>query len=209
MSFILISCLENFISLKSLTLTLNEYNEWKKNYGSLLRKGLGRNTSLISLTLTLNIYNGTPGVDDVDDISDDDVVPNISMDSFTLTINQFSGPGGSFEKVDVINYVWGLKSGDLWANYKSLNTFNLTLNNRESLRNSSLTEICEAIVKANSLRTLRLKLNHWPSTEYDFSKLVEKIPSLELIELTICHESSFDSSKRGVFWLETLKWEKQ
>ena len=209
LSFILISCLENFISLKSLTLTLNEYNKWKKKYGSLLRKGLGRNTSLISLTLTINIYNGTPGVDDVDDISDDDVVPNIPMDSFTLTINEFSPAGGYVDEVDIINYVWGLKSGDLWANYKSLNTFNLTLNNIEVIYDPSFSELCEAIVKANSLRTLRLKLNHWPSTEYDFSKLVEKIPSLELIELTFCHESSVDSSKRTVFWLETLKWEKQ
>ena len=228
LSFILVSCLENFISLTSLTLTLNEYNEWKKNYVSLLRNGLGRNTSLISLTLTINIYNGTPidsdfdfddisgddvddiSDDDVDDISDDDVVPNISMDSFTLTINEFSGPYGSFDRVDVINYVWDLKSGDLWANYKSLNTLNLTLNNKESLDESSLPEICEAVVKANSLRTLRLKLNHsFFPLEYDFSKLVEKIPSLELIELTFCHESSFDSFKRTVFWLETLKWEKQ
>ena len=220
LSFILITCLENFISLKSLTLTLNEYNEWKKNYASLLRKGLGRNTSLISLTLTINIYNGTPidrdfvfddiSGDDVDDISDDDVVPNISMDSFTLTINEFSGPDGSFGRVDVINYVWGLKSGDLWANYKSLNTFNLTLNNRGLLHHSSLPEICEAVVKANSLRTLRLKLNHLSvAFEYDFSKFVEKNPSLELIELTLCHKRLFDSFERRVFWLETLKWEKQ
>ncbi|XP_015748879.1 PREDICTED: uncharacterized protein LOC107328663 [Acropora digitifera] len=215
LSFILISCLENFISLKSLTLTLNEYNEWKKNYCSLLRKGLGRNTSLISLTLTINIYNRPPIVfddsdDDVDDISDDDVLPNISMDSFTLIINEFSPAGGYVDRVDIINYVWGLKSGDLWANYKSLNTFNLTLNNREILHTSRCREICEAIVKANSLRTLRLKLNHSSdASDYDFSKLVQKSPSLELIELTICHKRSFASLTRRVFWLETLKWEKQ
>ena len=221
LSFILISCLENFfISLKSLTLTLNEYNEWKKNYASLLRKGLGRNTLLISLTLTINIYNGPLSCDDsyfddisgddVDDISDDDVVPNISMDSFTLTINDFSGPDGSFVRIDTISYVWGLKSGDLWANYKSLNTFNLTFNKREILGDSSFPEICEAIVKANSLRTLRLKLNHsFNAFNDDFSKLVEKSPSLELVELTLCHERLFDSFERRVFWLETLKWEKQ
>ena len=220
LSLSLIGCLENCISLKSLTLTLNEYNEWKQNYASLLRKGLGRNTSLISLTLTINIYNGPLTCDDfdfddisgddVDDISDDDVVPNISMDSFTLTINEFSGPDGSFERVDVINYVWGLKSGDLWANYKSLNTFNLTLNNRELLPDASFSEICEAIVKANSLRTLRLKLNESSvDLEYDFSKLVEKSPSLELIELTICYDRLLDSFERRFFWLETLKWEKQ
>ncbi|XP_015767861.1 PREDICTED: uncharacterized protein LOC107346569 [Acropora digitifera] len=239
LSFILISCLENFISMKSLTLTLNEYNEWKKNYASLLRKGLRRNTSLISLTLTINIYSRLPIVyrdsddyvydisdddvddisdddvddisdDDVDDISDDDVVPNISMDSFTLTINEFSPAGGYVDIVDIINYVWGLESGDLWANYKSLNTFNLTLNNREILRTSRCREFCEAIVKAISLRTLRLKLNHSSdASDYDFSKLLQKSPSVELIELTICHKRSFGSLTRRVFWLETLKWEKQ
>ena len=56
LSLSVIGCLENCISLKSLTLTLNEYNYWKDTYASRLRKGLGRNTSLISLTLTLNIY---------------------------------------------------------------------------------------------------------------------------------------------------------
>ena len=110
-----------------------------------------------------------------------------------MTINEFSGPDGSFERVDIINYVWGLKSGDLWANYKSLNTFNLTLNNREILYDSSVPEIFEAVVKANSLRTLRLKLNHsFDAFEYDFSKLVEKSPSLELIEVTIGHERLFE-----------------
>ena len=105
------------------------YNEWEKNYASLLRKGLGRNTSLISLTLTININTRLPAVDyisdddvddisnDVDDISDDDVVPNISMDSFTLNINEFSRTLGYVDRVDIINYVWGLKSGDLWPNY--------------------------------------------------------------------------------------------
>ena len=215
LSLTLIDCLEGCSSLKSLTLTLNEYNEWKKNYASLLRKGLGRNKSLISLTLTINIYTRPPIVfddsdddgddisdDNVDDISDDDV-PNISMDSFTLTINEFSGTRGYWDRVDIINYVWGLKSGDLWPNYKSLNTFNLTLNNRDKVSVSSLLEFLDAVMKVNSLRTLRLKLNHWPCNEYDFSKLEVKSPSLELIEVTICRYGVVCS------WLETLKWEKQ
>ena len=208
LSLSLIGCLENCISLKSLTLTLNEYNEWKKNYPSLLRKGLGRNTSLISLTLTLNIYIGLPIDfddldDDVDDISDDDVVPNISMDSFTLTINEFSGMRDYWDRVDITNYVLGLKPGDLWPNYKSLNTFDLTLNNRYEVSVFSLLELLDAVMKVNSLRTLRLKFYHWPSTKYDFSKLEVKSPSLELIQLTIIHYGVVGS------WLETLKWEKQ
>ena len=215
LSLALIGCLKGCSSLKSLALTLNEYNEWKKNYASLLRKGLGRNTSLISLTLTINIYTRLPTVydisdddvddisNDVDDISDDDVVPNISMDSFTLTINEFGRIGGFVDTVDIINSVWGLKSGDLWPNYKSLNTFNLTLNNNDEVRVSSLLEFFEAVMKVNSLRTLRLKLNLSPYTKYDFSKLEVKSPSLELIELTLCHYGDVYN------WLETLKWEKQ
>ena len=208
LSLTLIGCLEGCRSLKSLALTLNEYNDWEKNYASLLRKGLGRNTSLISLTLTINIYTRPPiyfddSDDDVDDISDDDVVPNISMDSFSLTINEFSGRRGYWNRVDIIDYVWGLKSGDLWPNYKSLNTFNLTLNNRDEVSVSILLELLDAVMKVNSLRTLRLKFNHWPGTKYDFRKLEVKSPSLELIELTICRYGDVGS------WLETLKWEKQ
>ncbi|XP_015750119.1 PREDICTED: uncharacterized protein LOC107329977 [Acropora digitifera] len=213
LSFILISCLENFISLKSLTLTLNEYNYWKDTYASHLRKGLGRYSSLISLTLSLNIYTRPPIYsdfdfddildDDFDDISDEDVVPNISMDSFTLTINDFSGTRGDRVILDLINSVCGLKSGGLWPNYKSLNTFNLTLNNRDEVSVSTLLEFFDAVMKVNSLRILRLKLNHWPYTKYDLSKLEVKSPSLELIELTICRCGVVCS------WLETLKWEKQ
>ena len=219
LSLSLIGCLESCISLKSLTLTLNEYNYWKDNYASRLRKGLGRNTSLISLTLTLNIYT-RPVIydvddisdDDVDDISDDDVVPNISMDSFTLTINDFSGKRIDWDRVDIINSVRGLKSGSLWPTYKSLNTFNLTLNNRDEVSVSSLLVFFDAVMKVNSLRTLRLKINDSRDgdyREYDFSGLVVKSPSLKLIELTICHKRFFGSLERRVFWRETLKWEKQ
>ena len=216
LSLTLIGSLEGCSSLKSLALTLNEYNEWKKNYASLLRKGLGRNTSLISLTLIINIYARQPidfddtSDDEVDDISDDDVVSNISMDSFTLTINDFSSTRGDFNRGDIIKCVWGPKSGRLWPNYKSLNIFNLTLNNRDQERVSSLLEIFEVVMKVNSLRTLRLKFNHSPFiSEYDFSKLVVKSPSLELIELTIYRYGDFCPLGCRVDWLETLKWEKQ
>ena len=213
LSLTLIGCLKDCSSLKSLALTLNLYNEWEKNYASLLRKGLGRNTSLLSLTLTINIYSRPPIDlydldDDVDDISDDDVVPNISMDSFTLTINKFSRTLDYVDSVDIINYVLGLKSGDLWPNYKSLNTFNLKLNNRDKVLVSSLLEFLDAVMKVNSLRTLRLKMNvsefrKYSHPIYDFSELVVKSPSLELLELTLCHYRDAYS------WLETLKWEKQ
>ena len=204
LSFTLISFLESCISLKSLNLTLNEYNDWKDTYASLLCEGLGSNTSLISLILTLNIYTRA-SIDscfDFDDISDDDFVPNISMDSFTLTINDFIRRGDWYED-DIIDSNWGLKLAGLWPSYKSLNTFNLILNNRDEVRVSSLLEFFDAVMKVNSLRTLRLKLHHWPYTGYDFSKLEVRSPSLELIELTICHDGV------ACGWLETLKWEKK
>ena len=130
------------------------------------------------------------------------------MDSFTLTINEFSDASGYGDRVGIMNYVWGLKSGVLWPNYKSLNTFNLTLNNRNKVRLSCLLEFFEVVMKVNSLKILRLRINassfkNGDHPKYDFSKLVGKSPSLELIELTLCHYEDV------CIWLETLKWEKQ
>ncbi|XP_015750118.1 PREDICTED: uncharacterized protein LOC107329976 [Acropora digitifera] len=196
-SFILNGFLESCISLKSLNLTLNEYNnKWENTYASLLREGLGRNTSLISLTLTLNIYSRVLRYNRSLEFGND-FVPSISINSFTLTINDFSSRG-----------YWALSSGVLWSNYKSLNTFNLTLSNWNEVSNYSLLEFLDAVLKVNATRTLRLKINdsrfrRGDYPEYDFRKLVAKSPSLELIELTICHYGDVGS------WQETLKWEKQ
>ena len=199
LSFTLISFLESCISLKSLNLTLNEYNTtWANTYASRLREALGRNTSLISLTLTLNICAGS-SIDsyfDFHSISDDDVVPNISINSFNLTINDLSSRG---------NVV--LSSSVLWSNYKSLNTFNLTLNDWDEESVYSLLAFLDAAMKVNSLKTLRLKINDSRFREddyskYDFSELVVKSPSLELVELTICRYGDVGS------WQETLKWKK-
>ena len=199
LSLTLIGCLEGCSSLKSLTLTLNEYNRVSEGYASHLRKGLGRNTSVISLTLTINMYSRVYYWSDetrFDYISDDGFVPNISMNSFTLTVNDFS-IGSSLE----------LGSGVLWSNYKSLTTFNLALNNCIEPDSDKLSDFLDAVLKVNSLRTLRLKINDSRCSrsryrKYDFSELEVESPSLELIELTItCY---------GVKWssLETLKWEK-
>ena len=195
LSFSFISCLESCISLKSLTLTLNEYIEkWTDTY-EYLRKGLGRNTSLTSVTLTVNIYSSVIAYKGRLEFGDD-FVPNISISSFTLTINDLSTGGGR-----------RLSSGVLWSNYKSLNTFDLTLNNWDEVSVDSLLKFLNAVMKENSARTLRLKINDltfrnddYP--EYDFSKLAVKSPSLELIEVTICRYGVVGS------WQETLKWEK-
>ena len=200
----LISLLKRFILLKSVTLTLNEYNNCKDTCAFLLRKGLRRNTSQISLTLTINIYTRSTYLRDIDsdDISVDGFVPNISMDSFTLTINDFTRTN-DWDRAYLTNCDWGLKLGVLWSNYKSLNTFNLTVNNWDQVTVSSLLEFFDAVMKVKSLRTLKLKINDSSFMfPYCLSELLMKSPSLELIELTICRGFAHD-------WLETLKWEKQ
>ena len=145
----LISLLKRFILLKSVTLTLNEYNNCKDTCAFLLRKGLRRNTSQISLTLTINIYTRSTYLRDIDsdDISVDGFVPNISMDSFTLSINDFRSRGDL-----------DLKLSDLWPNYKSLNTFNLTLNNYLERSRNDLPDVLDALVKVNSLMTGDLEI---------------------------------------------------
>ena len=205
LSFTLIRFLESCTSLKSLNLTLNEYNwKWANTYASRLHKGLGRNTSLISVTLTLNIFARVYwppmkryGYFGFLSILEVDVVPNISINSFTLTINDFSTG---------VNY--GLSSSGLWSNYKSLHTLNVTINKSDKQSVYRLSEFFDAAMKVNSLRTLRLRMNdltfrNAAYPKYKLNRWVVKSPSLEFIELTICHYGDVGS------WLETLKWEKQ
>ena len=83
----------------------------------------------------------------------------------------------------------------------------MTLNHSNEEFFSDLPLLLVEYMKANSLKTLRLKINDQQfrigCREYDFSDLIVKIPSLELVELTICRYGDVGSS------LETLKWEKQ
>ena len=203
LSLTLIGSLEGCSSLKSLTLTLNEYNEWRKSYLYLLCEGLGRNTSLVSLSLTLNCYIYTRVREVLDDIYDFQCdgffvgcfVPSISINSFTLTVNDFSSGG------------LGAGTGVLLSYYKSLTTFNVTLNHCSVESFSGLPLLLVEWMKPNSLKTLRLKINDLKHRigyrEYDFSDWVVKIPSLELVELTIIRYGVVGSC------VETLKWEKQ
>ena len=194
LAFTMFCYLESCISLKSLNLTLNEYNKKWTNTFEYLQKGLGRNTSLIYLTLTVNIYSLGCYLRDLGFY--DDVVPKISLNSLSLTINDVNG-------------FWYLPRGDLWSNFKSINTLNLTFNNWDEVSVDRLLESLDKVMKVDSLRTLRVKINElrfrriFFHPEYDFNKLVVKSPSLELIELTICRYGVVGS------WLETLKWEKQ
>ena len=207
LSLTLIGCLEGCISLKSLILTLNEYNKWKDIYAFLLHNGLRRITSLISFSLTLNFYTTVCGEKmyfQFRDISDGGFVRNISLNSFTLTINNFSSRGN-----------WGIQSVVPWPNYESLTTFNLTLNNCADGSGDDVLEendknlfyFLDEVMKVNSLRTLRLSIKDlpflWNDLESYCHELVEKSPSLELVEISTSSYSDVGSS------LGTVKWEKQ
>ena len=199
-------CFRTNSSLNSLTLTINNFSK------SVLWMLYGRcDISLKSLTLIVNDdrkCDGTRGLfvpgEGVDadkynksvrnsyEVSDDDLDPNTSLSSVTLIIGN---PHTSFRDPFFV-FV-------LLSNFKSFTTLDLTLNNCGDL----LVVFLKAVMEMNSLKTLRLKINDSQFTsgcrEYDFSKLVVKSPSLELIELTISCYGVEGSSP------ETLKWEKQ
>ena len=196
LSLTLIDCLKGCSSLKSLNLTLNEYNVWKDNYAFRLCEGLARNTSLSSLTLALNVYTRLLDLPvDTPYVYRDDI-PSISADFFTLTINDFGGTGSLGCVFDV-----------LWSDFKSLTTFNVTLNHcNEQTIDHFFWAFLDGMTAA-SLKTLRLKihdaaLRNGDFPYYNFSNLVVNIPSLELIELTISRYGVVGNS------LETLKWER-
>ena len=200
-------CLRTKSSLTSFTLTINNFS---KGVLGLLH-GLGGGISLKSLTLTLNEYkkcDGTRGLflpgecvgPEKDEknvrtgfkVSDDYFDLNTSLSSFTLIISDaYIGSHGSLLVIFI------------FSNFNSFTTHNLTFNNCGDL----LVVFLDKVMKMNSLKTLRLKINDSQFTSgcrgYDFSKLVVKSRSLELIELTISYYGVEGSSP------ETLKWEKQ
>ena len=155
------------------------------------------------MSLTLNIYSRVcEELDDIFDVQYDGFVvggfvPNISINSFTLTVNDCS----------CVCPCLGACGDVLLCSYKSLTTFNVTLNHYNVEGFSDLPRLLVEEMKASSLKTLRLKLNdpkyRIGCREYDFNDWVVKIPSLELIELTIIRYGVLGS------WVETLKWEKQ
>ena len=115
-----------------------------------------------------------------------------SLSSFTLIISDFNNGIRDTPLVDF-----------LVLHFKTLTALNLTLNNCGDL----LPEFLDAVMKMISLKTLRLKINDSQFTSgchgHDFSKLVVKSPSIELIELTVSFYGVEGTSP------ETFKWEKQ
>ena len=200
-------CLRTNSSLNSLTLTFDNVSN-SGVLGSLPSAGC---KSLKSLSVTLNEYkmcDGTRGltvpgkclgpgkynksVRHSLTVSNDDFDPNTSLRSVTLIIGDAC-----------IGIYGGVIVLFLFSSFRSFTTLDLTLNNCGHL----LVVFLEAVMKMNSLKTLRLKINDSQFTrvcfDYDFSELVVKSPSLELIELTISCYGVEGSSP------ETLKWEKR
>ena len=144
---------------------------------------------------------------------------NCSLKSLTLTINNFS-PRSIESSLTLIGCLEGCSS--LKSLTLTLNEYNEWKRSYPYLlckglgRNTSLVSLSLTLniytrvrewMKANSLKTLRLKIKDLQyrigCREYHFSDWVEKIPSLELQELTIIRYGVVGS------WVETLKWEKQ
>ena len=217
-------------SLKSLTLTINNFSQRRTGLSPTLIRCLESCSSLKSLTLTLNEYNHV--AEDYASLLRKGLGRNTSVISLTLTINMYSrvylssfliqfddiSDDGFVPNISMNSFTLTvnnfsnsdslkLRSGVLWSNYKSLTTLNLTLNNCVEGSGSVAPHLLDDVMKVNSLRTLRLKIKYSQFTDgwfqYDFSNLLAESPSLELIELTISLYGSEGSSA------ETLKWEKR
>ena len=207
---------QNF-SLMSLTLTINNFSKESAVLLLGLFDYLGHCGSLKSLTLKFNEYNKCdssrrflmPGsffgpnqysnrvklrdrVKKCTSFLGTTLFPTSSLSSFTLIISDFNNGIRDTLLVDI-----------LVVSFKYLTSLSLTLNNCGDL----LPEFLDAVMQMNLLKILKLKINDSHFTSgchgYDFSKLVVKNLSLELIELTISCYGVKGSSQ------ETLKWEKQ
>jgi len=211
-------------SLNALTLTINSYSDWTDEWAFYPRNGLAKNTSLNALTLTINNYSDMGGVlihhtaggladslakntslnaltltiNNDGDVSVSDwvfglgegVAKNTSINTLTLTINNYSDHEVSCDWV-------GWLVDDL-AEKKSLSTFNLTVNMCSKMIEDWLPRLCHALIRSESVTTLRLQVNNQCVTSgspaYDFSKLLVNCRSLALLDLTVSFYGVADSS---------------
>ncbi|XP_068687962.1 uncharacterized protein [Montipora foliosa] len=159
-------------SVENLFLTVNSdsmvWDSWTGGTG----EGLARKKSLKSLTLTINNFGDLSLYWGVDKSWE-----NNSLNNFSLTINNY----GNIGPLSFIN--------GFFCQFKSLTTFNLTLNLCGKPGEDILYGLLEEAVKSQSLKTLRLKVNDSQITNgrrrYDFSRYVVTSPSLSLIEVTV------------------------
>ncbi|XP_068687967.1 uncharacterized protein [Montipora foliosa] len=159
-------------SVENLFLTVNSdsivWDSWKRGTD----EGLARKKSLKSLILTINNFGELTLDWEVDKSWE-----NNSLNNFSLTINNYGNirPLSCFE--------------GFFLQFKSLTTFNLTLNLCGKPGEDILYDLLEEAMKSQSLKTLRLKVNDSQITNgrrrYDFSRYVLTSPSLSLIEVTV------------------------
>ena len=113
-----------------------------------------------------------------------------SINTLTLTISNYSDH-------DVSGY-WVDWLGDGLTENKSLSTFNLTVNMCSKMSEDWLPRLCHALIRSESLTTLRLQVNNQCITSgshaYDFSKLLVNCRSLALLDLTVSFYGVADSS---------------
>ncbi|XP_068687961.1 uncharacterized protein [Montipora foliosa] len=172
-------------SVENLLLTVNSdsivWDSWTGGPGS-TGEELARKKSLKSLTLTINNFGELTLYWEVDKSWE-----NNSLNDFSLTINNYGNirPRSCFE--------------GFFFQFKSLTTFNLTLNLCGKPGEDILYGLLEEAVKSQSLKTLRLKVNDSQITNgrrrYDFSRYVVTSPSLSLLEVTVTFYSVEKSSR--------------
>ena len=159
-------------SVENLFLTVNSdsivWDSWTGGTG----EGLARKKSLKSLTLTINNFGKLTLYWGVDKSWE-----NNSLNNFSLTINNYGN-------IRPLSWFEGF-----FFQFKSLTTFNLTLNLCGKPGEDILYGLLEEAVKSQSLKTLRLKVNDSQITNgrrrYDFSRYVVTSPSLSLLEVTV------------------------
>ena len=215
-------------SLKSLTLTINNFREGRTGLSHALIGCLEGCRSLESLTLTLNEYNDLEA--HYAHFVRSYLGRSTSLVSLTLTLNIYTAmlpnKASCYRNPDYVLFTnssmtsftltindyrsigdWVYNLGELWPDCTSLTAFNLTLNNCGEQTGKCLPRFLNRVMELNSLRTLKLKINDSRVIrgylQCDFSELEVKSPSLELIEVTISRYGDVASL------LETLKWEKQ
>ncbi|XP_068751384.1 uncharacterized protein [Montipora capricornis] len=205
------SGLERNTSLKNLTVVIESNADEVSNE---LEIDWARSTSVENLFLTIN---SDSAVSDLwTDGTGELLARKKSLRSLTLTINNFGElalyweVGKSWENNSLNNFSLTINNyGDIcpfsrfkgfFFQFKSLTTFNLSLNLCGKRGEERLYGLLEEAVKSQSLKTLRLKVNDSQITNgrrrYDFSRYVVTSPSLSLIEVTVSFYGVEKSSRK-------------
>ena len=166
-------------SISALSLTINNYSSYYREWGADLFNGLENNSSLRVLTLTINNFEDLGGVIFHVHGLKGALEASKSLTTLTVTVNQYSVP----------DYDWLDCLVGVLAHNTSITTFNLTVNICSEVSEYWLPNLCSILTQSDSLKTLRLQVgDHCATSEghiYDFSKLSLRCKSLSSIDLTV------------------------